>query len=169
MNYSDPNESWLPSGYDPYKDMTDDERFETGCLQSILFILGAVASLLVCALLCGCSTVRDTTTLHTATTDTVYITQQLHDSIYRHDSVAVVQWQAGDTVYLTRDRWHTRYVERTRTDTLWRDRTQTVFRDRTEHREQKVWPTAFRILSWVAVTALLFGLGCWLWLHRRRQ
>lgn len=49
-----------------------------------------------------------------------------HDSIYLSDSIYISDFVRDDTVYKTIDRWHTRYVERTRTDTLYQARTDSI-------------------------------------------
>jgi hypothetical protein len=59
-------------------------------------------------------------------TDTTYITKQQRDSIWLHDSVHVIEKQIGDTVYLLHDRWHTKYVESIKHDTLYQSRVDSV-------------------------------------------
>ena len=39
INYNDPNQSWLPNGYDPYKGMNEKQRMMAGCLQGAAFVL----------------------------------------------------------------------------------------------------------------------------------
>jgi hypothetical protein len=58
--------------------------------------------------------------------DTVRITQQQRDSIYLRDSIFVNQWQSGDTIFQIRDRWHTQYVMKERTDTFYKARVDSV-------------------------------------------
>ena len=102
--------------------MTDEERYHaaarhilTGCLGHLLALIIGV---LICLLLGSCKTVRYVTvTAHE--TDTLTQTTLRRDSIYLHDSIYVNQWQAGDTVYSIRDRWHTQYVERRLHDSIY--------------------------------------------------
>jgi len=125
INYNDPNQSWLPNGYDPYKGMSDKERMKAGCLQGVACIVGVIVALIVCALLSGCTTTKYVPVIEHRT-DTVRVTQHHRDSIYLSDSIYVSDFVRDDTVYRTVDRWHTRYVERTRTDTLYQSRTDTI-------------------------------------------
>ena len=50
----------------------------------------------------------------------------MRDSIYLSDSIYVSDFVRDDTIYKTIDRWHTRYVERTRTDTIYQSRTDSI-------------------------------------------
>lgn len=54
--------------------------------------------------------------------DTTYITKQQRDSVWLHDSVFVAL--TGDTVRI--EKWHTKFVERLRTDTVYRSRIDSV-------------------------------------------
>ena len=60
------------------------------------------------------------------TTDTLIITKQQRDSIWLHDSVHVTEKQAGDTIFLTTTKWHTKYVDRLRIDTIYEAKTDSV-------------------------------------------
>lgn len=77
-------------------------------------------------LLAGCKTKERVVSVEHQTTDTLWQTQVQRDSIYIIDSTYIYEWTDGDTVHITRDRWKTRYVERTRTDTVYRSKTDTV-------------------------------------------
>ncbi len=125
VDYNDPNMPWRNTGYDPYKGMTDEERWTAGCLQGVLFFVMTLVVVLLCALFSGCTTTKYVT-VPEVHTDTVWQNHTKLDSIYVHDSIMVSQWQQGDTVYLTRDRWHTQYVTRERTDTVYKSRTDSV-------------------------------------------
>ena len=70
-----------------------------------------ILSVLAVSLLAGCKTHERIVTVETVRTDTCYITRQQRDSIWLHDSVHVKEFMAGDTVYVSRDRWKTKYVE----------------------------------------------------------
>lgn len=50
IDYSDPNEVWRQTGYDPYKGMTDDERMKAGCLQVIAFFATLFIMMLLLAI-----------------------------------------------------------------------------------------------------------------------
>ena len=75
----------------------------------------------LCALilLTGCKTRERIVTIEKVRTDTCYISWQQRDSIWLHDSVHVKEFMAGDTVYVLRDRWKTKYVEHQVHDTCY--------------------------------------------------
>lgn len=54
--------------------------------------------------------------------DSIYLTQYKRDSIYMHDSI--FQWLKADTMYI--ERWHTKYIERLSTDTLYLEHNDTI-------------------------------------------
>lgn len=125
MEYNNPNQQWFPPGYDPYKDMSDTERMVVGCLSVFSVIAGAIAALLLCALFASCTTTRYVPVVEHRT-DTLRLTQTVRDSIYLSDSIYISDFVRDDTIYKTIDRWHTRYVERTRTDTIYQSRTDSI-------------------------------------------
>ena len=61
-------------------------------------------------------------TVEKVRTDTTYITKFEHDSIHVHDSIRVSE--RGDSVII--DRWHTKYVESIRIDTLYQSKTDSI-------------------------------------------
>lgn len=81
--------------------------------------------LMLCSLLTSCKS-HEPTIVERVRTDTVRITQQQRDSIYLRDSIFVNQWQSGDTIFRERDRWHTRYVTKERTDTFYKAKVDSV-------------------------------------------
>ncbi len=81
--------------------------------------------LMLCSLLTSCKS-HEPTIVERVRTDTVRITQQQRDSIYLRDSIFVNQWQSGDTIFQVRDRWHTQYVAKERTDTFYKARVDSV-------------------------------------------
>lgn len=116
---------YIPDDHDPYKGLNDDERLAAGCFQGLLFIVTMVIALLLCSLLTSCKS-HEPTIVERVRTDTVRITQQQRDSIYLRDSIFVNQWQKGDTIFRERDRWHTRYVMKERTDTFYKAKVDSV-------------------------------------------
>jgi uncharacterized protein YceK len=118
MDYSNPNEMWRRTGFDPYKWANDKERAQLGCMHGILFLLAAAILIAVMALCQGCTTVREVivTQQHT---DTVYQNRMQHDSIHIRDSIWVERWTQGDTVYVVKDRWKTEWREKLRVDTVY--------------------------------------------------
>lgn len=72
-------------------------------------------------------------------TDTTYITKQQRDSIWLHDSVYVHEYAKGDTIYMELVKWHTRYVEKVLTDTLYKHKTDSV---------PKPYPVPAKLTTW---------------------
>lgn len=59
-------------------------------------------------------------------TDTLRVVQHHRDSIYLHDSTFVREFVQGDTVRIITERWHTKFRDVVKTDTLYRSRTDSV-------------------------------------------
>lgn len=72
-------------------------------------------------LLSGCKTTK-VVTVEKVRTDTFMQSRTLRDSIWLHDSVLVKA--VGDTV--TIERWHTRFRDRLKMDTVYQSKTDTV-------------------------------------------
>lgn len=64
-------------------------------------------------LMCGCKSVQYVP-VREVVHDSIYLAKVQKDSVWLHDSVYVKD--RGDTVWL--ERWHTKYVERLRIDTI---------------------------------------------------
>lgn len=123
MDYDD-NGNWLlrqPPYTDPYKGLTDDERMKAGCLQGLGYIVAVVIAFAVCALFGSCTTTKYVPVIEHHT-DTLIQAKVQHDSIHVHDSISVTQ--NGDTVRI--EKWHTKYVESIRHDTLYIAKNDTV-------------------------------------------
>lgn len=116
---------YTPEDYDPYKGLNDNKRLAAGCFQAVLFALMVVITFLICSLFTSCKS-HVPVIVERVMTDTVRITQQQRDSIYLRDSIFVNQWQSGDTIFQVRDRWHTKYVQKERTDTFYKARVDSV-------------------------------------------
>lgn len=86
----------------------------------------AVYGLLVTVLLAGCKTKTVVVTVPEVRTDTTYITKEQRDSIWLHDSIYVSEKQKDDTIYLYQERWHTKYVEKLKTDTIYEHKVDSV-------------------------------------------
>ena len=84
-----------------------------------------LVGLMLCSLFTSCKS-HEPTIVERVRTDTVRITQQQRDSIYLRDSIFVNQWQNGDTIFQIRDRWHTQYVMKERTDTFYKAKVDSV-------------------------------------------
>jgi hypothetical protein len=117
MDYNNPNNPWMNTGYDPYKGLNDKERKMVGCLQVLLIIIG----LLLCCLFSSCTTTKyvQVPVVHT---DTTVITKHQRDSIYVHDSTFIKE--KGDTMLI--ERWHTQWRDRIVHDTLYKAKVDSV-------------------------------------------
>jgi hypothetical protein len=77
MEYNNPNSRWMHTGCDPYyKNMSDDDRVKSGCMQVIIYIVAIIVGLALCALFGSC-----------ATTKYVPVTQQHTEHHWHTDSV----------------------------------------------------------------------------------
>ena len=76
IDYNNPNDPWMNTGYDPYKGMDDKGRMLAGCLQGVTFLIMIVVALLLCLLFSGCTT-----------TKYVPVTQQHTEHHWHTDSV----------------------------------------------------------------------------------
>jgi hypothetical protein len=119
--YTNPNEPWMRTGYDPYNGMSDRERLKAGCLQGASFFILLILGLLLCALLQGCKSVEYVPVIEHRT-DTVYQNTVQKDSVFVHDSTFIKE--AGDTFLL--EKWHTKYVLKEKHDTTYISKTDTV-------------------------------------------
>jgi hypothetical protein len=105
-----------------------DDKFERsvyGYRSCGLCFVGMVVFLLLSLLFGGCTATKYVP-VETVLTDTVYKVRVERDSVFKHDSIHVKEWQKGDTVYRDRDRWHTRYVDRVKTDTLYQSKVDSI-------------------------------------------
>ena len=117
MDYNNPNDYWQPR--DPLDD--DDGHLAEGCFTALVIWLAfAIAAVAILALT-SCKTTEYVPVIDHQT-DTLIITKQQRDSIYMHDSIFVKQ--QGDT--LTIERWHTKYVESIKHDTLYQSRIDSI-------------------------------------------
>ena len=101
MNYSNPNDNWMQTGYDPYKGMTDNERMKTAFAQMIGTVVGVIIAMVLCALLGSCTTtkyvpVTETHTEHHWHTDSVRERDSTHterETVIRElDSAAMARY-----------------------------------------------------------------------------
>lgn len=126
----------------------------------IIAILVAWAAL---TLLTGCRTIEY---VEKVRTDTTYITKHQRDSIWQHDSIYVHEYQRGDTVYLERTNWLTKYRERLRVDTLYRAKTDTVYIEKTVTKENNAaswWQRLKSDIGGVVLFLALIVILLWLW------
>ena len=121
MDYDDNWQLRQPPQPDPYKGMTDEERMKAGCLQGLCYLAAVVIAFAVCALFGSCTTTKYVPVIEHRT-DTLIQTKVQHDSIYINDSTVITE--KGDTVKI--EKWHTKYVESIRHDTLYIAKNDTV-------------------------------------------
>ena len=124
-DYTNPNDPWMQTGYDPYKGMSNNERIKAARLQLLIMVGAFIAALLICALFGSCTTTKYVT-VPEYHTDTVRIVQHQRDSIYLSDSIYVSDFVRDDTVYKTVERWHTKYIERMIHDTLYQSKMDSI-------------------------------------------
>ena len=84
-------------------------------------VLVLILGLLVLWALCSC-TKTEYITVDKVRTDTLWQNHTKHDSIWVHDSIHVTD--KGDTVRI--EKWHTKYVETEKHDTVYKARTDSV-------------------------------------------
>ena len=130
MDYNNPNEPWMQTGYDPYKGMSLKERQQAGCIHGVIFIATVVVLIIIAALCHGCTTTKEVI-VEKVRADTVWQNHTLRDSVHVRDSVWVERWTQGDTVYVVKDRWKTEWRERLKTDTVYMSKADTVYIEKT--------------------------------------
>ena len=120
-DYTNPNDPWMQTGYDPYKGLSEDERMKAGCMQAVVFVLMIALGLALCALLGSCTTTKyvQVPVVHN---DTTIVTKHQRDSIWLHDSTYIKE--KGDTVRI--EKWHTKYIEKQVHDTLYQSKVDSV-------------------------------------------
>lgn len=160
-DYTNPNDPWMQTGYDPFKGMSEDERMKAGCLQAVGFILMIVLGLALCALLGSCTTTKyvQVPVVHN---DTTIVTKHQRDSIWLHDSTYIKE--KGDTVRI--EKWHTKYVTKEVHDTLYQAKTDSVPYPVEIIKEVPAkltwWQQARLHLANILLFALLLGVIIWI-------
>ena len=156
MNYTNPDEFWRHNDYDPYKDMSDDERLTTGCFQLTVMMLFIIFAFVICMLMGSCTTER-VVTVEKVRMDTLRLSRNIHDSIYIHDSVSV--WQKGDT--MTIHEWHTKYVLNEKHDTTYIATHDTIPKPYPVIKEvERQMSRREKIIMSIGVMAIIGGM-CW--------
>lgn len=103
----------------------------------------------------GCRGYKAVESSHVAVRcDTVFAVRERTDSIYFHDSIIVKEAVRGDTVFVEKTAWRTRYKAAIRTDTVYVARTDsTAVTQRVQEKEQ---PNRH---TWLyAVAAMMFAI-----------
>lgn len=133
-----------------------------------------VVIVVLCALLLlnGCRTIETTKTEYIVRTDTLREISLQKDSIHVTDSIFVQQ--KGDTCYM--EKWHTKYIEKLRVDTVYECKTDTVCREVEVVREKpvplrkKLWYVSIGSYFTVLLGLVVFSvLRLRKWLVQKRQ
>lgn len=114
-----------------------------------LFFIMAAAIMMV-----GCKSVEYVPVIEHRT-DTVYQSKVVHDSIYQHDSTYIKE--KGDSVYI--ERWHTKYVLKEKTDTLYESRVDSIPVPYEVVKEVEVEKS---LSWWQSMRMHIGGIVCWL-------
>lgn len=112
----------------------------------------SLAILLLAAMAAGCTTTRYVT-VPEVRTDTLVKTNVQKDSIFLHDSIHVRE--RGDTILV--DRWHTRYVEKLRRDTIYRSRVDSI-----AYPIEVIKEVPAKLMWWQQARLHLGGIALWL-------
>lgn len=112
-----------------------------------------VSAILMTAVVMMCHSCKQYIPVKEVHTDTLYQSRVERDSIYLHDSVHIKE--RGDTVFY--ERWHTKYVDKLRIDTLYQSRTDSIPVPYEVIKKEKYTPTFVKVLAWVgAIGIFLF-------------
>ena len=140
-----------------------DEDTLNGCLTGMMRIALIVVALVW---LCSCKSVQYVE-VPVVKIDTVYQSKTQHDSIWMHDSIYVHEYIKGDTVFMERIKWHTKYIEKLRTDTMIETKIDSVavpYPVEVKVEKQLNWWQRLRL--WLGNIVLIGGLiaaGWWVW------
>lgn len=107
---------------------------------------------------CGCKTKVVTVPVETVRTDTLRELVYERDSIFLRDSTWVSEHQRGDTIFVTKEKWHTVYQDRTRTDTVYVSKTDSVQVPVVVEVEKKATLPTWLKLYFVLMGALVIGV-----------
>ena len=143
----------------------NDSNPRSGCIGTVI---GIILAIIICAIissLTSCTTTKYVPVV-TVRTDTVQITKHQRDSIWLHDSIHVSEKQKGDTVWLQLEKWHTKYIEREKHDTIYQATHDTVPQPYPvpEYIEKKLswWQQTRMHLGEVLLAALLIAAAVWI-------
>ena len=117
IDYNNPNDPWMHTGYDPFKGMDEKDKMLAGCMQGFTFLIMIVVALLLCLLFSGCTTtkyvpVTQQHTEHHWHTDSVKERDSVHTEsttvIRELDSAAMAQYgiqlKAAERAWLVQNR-----------------------------------------------------------------
>lgn len=117
-------------------------------------VLVTMFMLLLLFVLSGCKSIQYVPVVEYHT-DSIYITKWQRDSVWLHDSVTIKE--RGDSVWV--ERWHTKYIEKLKTDTLYKATHDTIPAPYPVPAENTVWEKVkIRYGGW-AMGAVAAGIG----------
>lgn len=90
--------------------------------------------------LCSCSLKRQINYVKTNSIDTLYINKYSRDSVYMRDSIYVQN--LNDTIII--DKYHTKYVEKIKLDTIYRSVNDTIVKYEQNIIEKRYVPTIYK-------------------------
>ena len=93
-------------------------------------LLSVALAAVCCALMVGCRTAREASNVYVHTVDTLSRVASQRDSIFVYDSILIDIRERECTVFVTKERWHTRYRDLWHHDSIYVNRTDTVYMDR---------------------------------------
>ena len=97
------------------------ETKRDGCMGILVWLMLVFLCAMILVAMGSCKSVQYVP-VETVRHDSVYITQHSRDSVYLHDSIHIVE--KADTVLI--ERWHTRWRDRLRTDTIYISKADTI-------------------------------------------
>ena len=127
-----------------------------------MYMMYVAVSIILVIMLAGCKSVEY---IEKVRTDTTYITKQQRDSIWLHDSLYIHEYQRGDTIYLERTKWVTKYRERLRVDTFYKAKTDTLIVEKVVEKKtiQSWWQRLKENVGGIALLAAFIALLIWIW------
>lgn len=85
----------------------------------------AIVCIIIIALLC-CSCKTKYVMVESVRTDTTYINKVQYDSIWQHDSIYLHEYERGETIFIEKTKWLTKYKEKQVHDTLIHERVDSI-------------------------------------------
>lgn len=129
---------------------------------ALVYMTYIALSIILAIMMTGCKSVEY---IEKVRTDTTYITKEQRDSIFQHDSIYIREYQRGDTIYLERTKWLTKYRERLRVDTFYKAKTDTLIVEKVV--EKKTVQTFFEKIrsdiGAVAILMVILVILYWAW------
>lgn len=127
-----------------------------------MYMMYVAVSIILVIMLAGCKSVEY---IEKVRTDTTYITKQQRDSIWLHDLLYTHEYQRGDTVYLERTKYVTKYRERLRVDTFYKAKTDTLIVEKVVEKNtiQSWWQRLKENVGGIALFAAFVALLIWIW------